>query len=38
MTMKEKLEIHRRIEAENAEHLRIWKESRKDPEHDKKVG
>ena len=37
MTMKEKLEIHRRIEAENAEHLRTWKESRK-PDPDRKAG
>ena len=38
MTMKEKLEQHRRIEKENAEHLRTWKGSRKDPDPDKKVG
>ena len=36
--MKEKLEQHRRIEEENAEHLRTWKESRKDPDPDEKVG
>ena len=38
MTMKEKLEMHRRIEKENAEHLRTWKESRKDPDPDRKAG
>ncbi len=38
MTMKEKLEKHREIEKENAEHLRTWKESREDPDPDRKAG
>ena len=29
MTMKERLEIHRRIEAENKRKLKEWKEGRK---------
>ena len=29
MTMKEKLEMHRRIEAENKRKLREWKENKK---------
>ena len=37
MTMKEKLEKHREIEKENAEHLRTWKESR-NPDPDRKAG
>ena len=32
MTMKEKLQKHREIERENAEHLRRWKAENKDPE------
>lgn len=30
MSMKERLEVHRRIEAENARKLKEWKEGRKD--------
>ena len=29
MTMKERLEVHRKIEAENARKLKQWKEGRK---------
>ena len=38
MTMKEKLELHRRIEEENAEHLRRWKAEKQDPDPDRKAG